>query len=143
MSHISTLQTQINDLDALEEACHELGLELRREQKTYSTYSRTARACDAAIVLPGNVHAYEIGVIAVGGGAYTLNYDEWNEGHGMVAKVGHDCGRLMHEYGRAKTKRIAQANGWRYREEKLADGRVRFFCQPKPQFAQAGQGKRW
>ena len=87
MSHISKVKTRIDDLDALEEACLELGLELRRDQKTYATYAGMKHACEAAIVLPENARAYEIGVVKVqgtDGQEYELAFDDWTGGRGMM-----------------------------------------------------------
>jgi len=143
MSHISTVKTAITDLDALEQACKELGLELRREQKTYRTYNKQQNACDAAIVIPGDERAYEIGlVLGKDGKTYEVNFDSWNGGKGMVERSGKGCSKIMVEYGRAKTKSIAQSKGWSYREERLQDGRIRCYCEPKRK-AYAGAGKRW
>jgi hypothetical protein len=143
MSHISSIKTQIADLDALADACHELGLELRRNQHTYKTYNGRETACDAAIVDPANARAYEVGLVrAADGQTYTLGFDAWNAGHGMMAKIGSGCGKLLQEYGRAKTRRIAASKGWSYREERLQDGRIRCYCEPKAQAAWAGGSQR-
>lgn len=143
MSHISTIKTQVNDLDALDEACRSLGLELRREQRTHRTFGGRQSECEAAIVLPGNADAYEVGVLRGDKpGTYQLAFDDWGGGHGMVAKTGEGCRTLLVEYARAKTKRLARAKGWSYREERLPDGRYRIHCQPKAKQAWAGASRR-
>jgi hypothetical protein len=144
MSHISTVKTAITDLDAIEVACRELGLELRREQKTYRTYNKQKHACHAAIVVPGNERAYEIGlVLGQDGQTYEVKFDTWNGGKGMVEKAGEGCRKILVEYGRAKTKSIAQSKGWSYREERLQDGRIRCYCEPKRAKAYAGAKRSW
>lgn len=143
MSHISTIRTQITDLEALDEACRELGLELRREQTTHKTYGGQQNDCDAAIVLPGRAGAYEIGlVLGADGKTYEINHDEWQGAGGMVEAAGRGCRRLLIEYGRAKTKRIAKAKGYSYREERLANGGWRCYCEPKRK-AYAGAKRSW
>lgn len=143
MSHISTVRTQINDLDALEDACRELGLELRREQKTHRFYSNQKNKCDHAIVLPGNPNAYEIGlVLGTDGKTYEVLHDDYMGGKGMVAVAGHGCQKLLVEYGRAKTKRIAAAKGMSYREERLGNGGWRCYVEPKKAYAGGGAAKR-
>lgn len=145
MSHISTIRTAINDLDALDEACRSLGLELRREQKTYRTYGGRESACEAAIVLPGSARAYEVGLLrGDAAGTYELAFDDWQGGQGMVARTGQECRTVLVEYARAKTKRLARQKGWSYREERLPDGRYRIHCQPKAKQAWAGaSGRSW
>ena len=141
MSHISQVKTAINDLDALEQACKALGLELRRDQKQHRYYSNQHNQCDHAIVLPGNASAYEIGlVLGADGQTYEIQHDDYMGGKGMTAVAGPGCRKLLVEYGRAKTQRIAQQKGWSYREERLQDGRIRCYCEPKQQQAWAGAG---
>ena len=139
MSHISTVDTQITDLDALEAACKELGLELRREQKQHKTYGDQKNQCDAAIILPGNARAYEIGlVLGEDGKTYEIKHDEWQGAGGMVQAAGRGAKKLLVEYGRARTKQIAQQKGWSYREERVGNG-YRCYVAPK---AKAYAGKK-
>lgn len=140
MSHIATVKSQINDLDALEEACRELGLELRRGQKQHHYYGGNVNACDHAIVHPGKPQAYEIGlVLGKDGQTYELQHDDYLGAQGMVEAAGKGCRKILVEYGRAKTRRIAQERGWSYREEKLDNGGYRCHCEPKRK-AYAGGG---
>lgn len=143
MSHISTVKTQINDLDALAEACQELGLELKRDQKTHRYYAGNQNKCDHAIVLPGNAQAYEIGlVLGQDGKTYEIQHDDYMGGKGMTEVAGKGCRKLLVEYGRAKTKRIAAQKGMSYREERLENGGWRCYCEPRKAYAGGGSAAR-
>jgi len=145
MSHISKVQMRIDDLDALADAAEALGLELRRDQKQWKYYAGKKSKCHAAIVDASNPAAYEVGVVAVDG-QYELAHDDYAGGMGMVAKTGRACKRLLVEYGVAKTKRLARAKGWRYREERRENGEVKCYVTPPGNYGQskaATTGKRW
>jgi hypothetical protein len=60
MSHITTIDLRIDDLDALSKACERLGLELIRGQKTFRGY--TQGKCDHAMRVKGATETYEIGL---------------------------------------------------------------------------------
>ena len=66
MSHISKIEIEIQSLADLKEACRELGLEFRENQKTYRCYGATNEetgegTCDHAIKVPKA--KYEIGIV--------------------------------------------------------------------------------
>ena len=77
MSHIAEVNLLVQDLDALQRARHRLGLELVRHQQTYRWYGTSVGdhplptgfakddlgTCEHAIRIPGNDHAYEIGIV--------------------------------------------------------------------------------
>jgi hypothetical protein len=120
MSHVTTAPTKIVNLQALELACKELGLELRRGQTTYRWYGRHVGdyplpegftredlgKCAHAISVPGNDHAYEIGVVQnKNGQGYTLMYDFYAKGYGLMDKVSNkplrqDCDALKVAYAK-------------------------------------------
>jgi hypothetical protein len=109
MSHFTTIQTQIKDLQALTEACLELGVELQSEVvcRGYGGISRTAHRI---VRLKG---PYDIAIDPspqVRGG-YDLTTDWWG-GH-VEKEVGPGFGRLLQSYGVAKTVREAQQRGLR------------------------------
>lgn len=60
MSHITTIDLRIDDLDALSKACERLGLELIRGQKTFNGY--TKGKCDHAMRVKGMPETFEIGL---------------------------------------------------------------------------------
>lgn len=95
MSHITTIDIEISNLDALDHAAKELGGLLQRNKTTYNWYGSRPNPCAHAISLPG-VH-YEVGVCAntKKPGTYTLNFDPYGSGnHGR-----HDGGRVLQAFG--------------------------------------------
>ena len=140
MSHISQIAIEVKDIDALEIACRERGVELRREQKTFRTFRGAQTKCDMAIVDPTNNRAYEIGVVLGKDGVYKLQTDEWQGGLGMNEKVGDRAGLLLQRYGLNVAKRQAAKQGWAANEQRLPDGSIRLVCEPKQQYATAGAG---
>ena len=61
MSHMSTIELEVKDIDILSKACSRMGLKLIRDQKTFKWFGRDDGVCDHAISIPDA--AYEIGVI--------------------------------------------------------------------------------
>jgi hypothetical protein len=155
MSHVTQIAIEVTDLDALEQACRTLGLELRRGQTTYKWYGTYVGDspmpegmsesmlghCHHAIRLPGWSHAYEIGVVQVANNTYRLHIDEWQGGYGMVALAGTNCAKLLQRYGLNVAAAQAKKEGMRVIGESLQqDGSIRLVLEPKQQFAFAGKG---
>lgn len=127
-SHVVKVKTVINDLDALARACRAIGLEFRQGQQHYRWYGRSVGDyplpegitsdmlghCDHAIAVPGNNQAYEIGVVKMPDGTFSLLWDFWNGGYGLEAAVGKDCGRLTGAYNLEVAATAAIAQGWQY-----------------------------
>ena len=63
MSHITQVEIEIHDIDALAQACSLIGVELRREQKTFRNFGGANTKCEMAIVDPANAEAYELGLV--------------------------------------------------------------------------------
>lgn len=148
MSHVVVGDCDIQDLDALDDGCKRLGtVELVRDQKTFKWYGQHVgdyalpagfRAdemglCDHAIrVVGGGPNTYEIGVCRRRDGkpGYTLLYDFWAGGHGLMQAVseagahGQDCGLLMQAYSTAAAVHEAWRNGFQVQEQKLSDGSI-------------------
>ena len=145
MSHVSVAQAVIKDLDILEEACKECGLELVRNQRTYKWYGRNVgdyREADAAalqgydvdgsclhaIRIPGNAKAYEIGVVAdKAGQGFRLLWDFYMGGFGLAEKIrdgnrGSNVNKLMRAYTLVGHRKTAIAKGLRYEERQNAEG---------------------
>ena len=118
MSHFTTIQTQVRDLEALRDACNELGLELKTKTPCRGYASQT-RECDHTIVLKG---PYDIAVdpSEAKDGTYGLTTDWW-DGH-VAREVGADYGRLLQAYGVHKTLREARARGLRATRRQENDG---------------------
>ena len=120
MSHFTTIQTQIRDLDALSDACVEMDLKLL-PNATCRGYAGMTRKAPHVIKLKG---PYDIAVAPSEGndGSYGLTTDWWD---GKVEKeVGTGYGRLLQSYGVHKTVREAATRGLRHTHRIEADGTV-------------------
>ena len=120
MSHFTSIQTQIRDVDALADACAELKLRL----VSYSTcrgYAGVVRQAPLVIKLNG---PYDIAVDASPekDGCYELTTDWW-DGH-VAKEVGVGYGRLLQSYGVHKTTREARLRGLRTSRRVEADGSI-------------------
>lgn len=125
MSHVTKIKIQIKSLEALRRAAETCGL-IMREQSTYRWYGRSVGdyplpegitesqlgKCDYALSIPGNPRAYEVGVMGMGDGTYSLLWDFWNGGYGLQAAIGNDGHRLVTEYTLEAAQEAAQAQGW-------------------------------
>ena len=129
MSHVTVIDVQIKDLEALKIACKKCGLEFRENKKTYNWYGRHVGdyplpegftkkdlgKCDHAIGVPGKDNAYEIGVVKQDNN-YTMLWDFWNGGYGLEALAGKDCENVTNAYtteiALKEASTFAQAQGW-------------------------------
>lgn len=119
MSHFTTIQTQIRDIDALRDACAELGLGL--EANTHARgYAGNQRAGAYVIRLKG---PYDIALNVQPDGTYGLTTDWW-EGH-VEREVGPRYGRLLQLYGVHKATREAWRKGYTVRRQSLRDGGIK------------------
>lgn len=114
MSHVVNMKMRIHDLEALRDACPDLGLEFVAGQKTYKWYGQhvgdyplpegfTADMlgkCDHAIRVKGaQGNTYEVGVVkSPDGNGYSLLWDFWQGGYGLQAKIGDNGDRLKQAY---------------------------------------------
>lgn len=103
MSHVTTIDLFITDLDSLAKACERLGLELVTGQKTFKWFGRFVGdsvppqginpkdygKCEHAIRVKGNKQAYEIGLVkrVDGKAGYQLVWDNWQGGYGLCEKT--------------------------------------------------------
>jgi hypothetical protein len=119
MSHFTTIDIQIKDLNALRSACAELHLELvpNAEARGYGTNRLKG---DYVIRLKG---PYDVALQRQPDNTYRLVADLW-EGH-VEREVGTGFGRLKQLYGVHKTVREARLQGLNVRRQNLADGRIR------------------
>jgi hypothetical protein len=120
MSHFTTIQTQIRDLDALQDACVELGLGFLQNAKCRG-YAGVTRTAPHVIQLKG---PYDIAVdhSPEKDGSYGLTTDWW-DGH-VAKEVGIGYGRLLQSYGIHKTMREARSRGLRVHRKQEQDGSV-------------------
>ena len=119
MSHFTSIQTQIKDLDALADACKELGVELVHGgvARGYATNTRTG---DAVIKLKG---PYDIALNRQEDGTYGLTTDWWG-GH-VEKEVGTNFTRLIQLYGVHKAMREAKKKGYLTSRKTLPNGAIK------------------
>lgn len=129
MSHVVTIQCEVNDLEALSAAAQELGMELS-ESKTYKWYGRfmgdwklpegfsssDLGKCDHVLRVKGaGPETYEVGVVKRRDGkpGYNLLFDFWSGGFGLVDKIGENAVNLKREYALAVAAKEMRRNGFR------------------------------
>ena len=120
MSHFTTILTQIRDVDALEAACAELGVELLRDTDARG-FANSTRHGELVVRLKG---PYDIAANRPAPTEpYELSTDWWN-GH-VEAEVGPNYGRLLQLYGVHKTIREANKKRLRVTRHQETDGSIR------------------
>ncbi len=152
MSHIATVDVQIKDLSSLQKACEKLGLELVKGQTNFKWYGRfvgdsvqfveSLRAkginvndygkCDHVIrVKDASRHTYEIGVVKLADGTYTLLWDYFQGGFGLMDKVAADSdkakegvGKLVQRYATEVAAKRLKQQGYRVTET-VVDGKIK------------------
>lgn len=118
MSHFTTIQTEVRDLEALDDACAEMGFQLLTDSHCRG-FAGILRKAGHVIRLKG---PYDIAVDPVEGGRYGFSADWW-EGH-VAREVGPGYGHLLQSYGVHKTLRTARTRGLRATRRIEADGTV-------------------
>jgi hypothetical protein len=140
MSHCVAIDIEVKDLDALATACGELGLVLNRGQQTYRWFGRLVGDypmpegftkddlghCEHAISVAGNPKAYEVGLVKRRDGrpGYTLLYDFWAGGCGLMEKVGEECKALRQRYSVVVAEKAARKQGFRTQRRTLENGQM-------------------
>jgi hypothetical protein len=137
MSHVSKIEIQVNDLEALQAACERLGGKFLHGKTRYEWFGQFMRdwplpdgikeedlgKCQHAMSFPGA--RYEVGVVPTKNGkGYTLLFDFWRSG-GLDKVLGEKGEKLKQAYGIEKTRRAARRKGYAANETKQADGRMR------------------
>jgi len=143
MSHVTDIKTEIKDLDALAIAAEKLGLELVRDQKTYKWYGKfigdaplpegmteeDLGQCEHALRVKGRPNAYEVGVIkAKNGKGYTLLFDYYAGGQGLMKHIGDNAGKLTQRYAAEAAIKQARRQGFQCRETVGTDGKIRIIA---------------
>lgn len=118
MSHFVSIETQIKDLEALDEACIELGIRLMH-QASCRGYGGIERKAQHTIELNG---PYDIAVDSNEIGFFVLTTDWWG-GH-VEKEVGSGFGRLLQSYAVHKTVKEARQRGFRTSQQVQEDGSV-------------------
>ena len=123
MSHFTTILTQIRDVDALADACAELGVELLRDTEARG-FANSTRHGELVVRLKG---PYDIAANRAnpndGTEPYELTTDWWN-GH-VEREVGPNYGRLLQLYGVHKTMREAAKKHLRVTRRQETDGSIK------------------
>lgn len=145
MSHVSHIDLEVNDLNALEMAAKSCGLELVRGQKTIRWFGRWIRdyhgddaaykhgispeqygQCSHAIRVPNNNEAYEVGVLDNGDGTYKIYFDHWGPGKAITDRIGRNGEKLKQQYVKAVAIQTLQKKGFTLKsEEDLASGSLK------------------
>ncbi len=135
MSHITAITVQIKSLAALRAAVAEFGAEFIEGKTTYEWYGRTTGPvpaglkaeelgkCSHVIRIPGV--KYEIGVVHRPDGTYTLAYDSWGDGQGLLKKFGEGCGKLVQSYAVHTATMAAKAKGMLVRRQTQDNGAIK------------------
>ncbi len=146
MSHVAAIDLFVTDLDALERACKQLGLVLKRGQKTYTWYGvwmddfneeRAAAMkaydpkefgkCAHAIQREGHRPGdYEIGLVKnPNGDGWSTVFDDYGSGHYFAAKLGGgDLPELKSEYAAAVTEADLWSQGYLTEREYLPNNEI-------------------
>lgn len=146
MSHVAVISTVFKDLECLEQAAKDCGLVFNWNQKTWKYYGSWVNdyhdadaaykngiktedygKCLHAISVPGNKHAYEIGIVKnpnAEEGGYKLLVDFYGGGNGLQAHIGgsKDYYKLQDAYSKHVVIKQAEAQGYTWEEETAEDG---------------------
>jgi hypothetical protein len=116
MSHFTDVELEIKDLQALEDACKEMGFELVRN--TTARYYYGSKQADIVIKLSGK---YDMTVEKSENG-YKLQAD-WYDGH-VARCVGQNADLLKQNYATHVAMRMARKKGYRVQRRNLQNGKV-------------------
>ncbi len=140
MSHITTIDLMITDLDSLAKACERLGLELVRGQKTFRGY--TTGQCEHAMRVISQSQAYEVGLSKrTDGKGYDLKWDGGMSAYGpaklLYDKLGYEAityggkapsmDKLKDWYAAEVAKKQMRRQGFRVTATQQ-QGRVQVLC---------------
>ena len=139
MSHVTTIDIEIRDLDALAAACRRCGLELARGQEKFLWFAGKRSKCVHAIrvdraaaeysELREDKEPYEIGVTPrKDGRGFELKLDSHAGGFGLMERCGKGAQKLKQMYATEVAKRTAQRQGYSVREVAQADGSIRLLA---------------
>jgi len=113
VSHISTINLQVVDLDAFEVAVTAKGGRLKRDQKQHRYYAGAMSPCDHAVSVPNS--AFEVGMVprkGPGEFGWDLAYDNWgSDGRVIEQHFGKGLTGLADEYAAQMALRYAAREG--------------------------------
>jgi len=119
MSHFATIKTQIKDIQALRDACAEMGL-LVLQNTGARGYESNRHRGEYVIALKG---PYDIALNRQPDGAYGLTTDWW--GDHVEKEVGKNYGKLLQLYGVHKAMREARQRGYSVQRAALNNGAIK------------------
>ncbi len=119
MSHWTTIETQIRDIDALRAACAEMNLTLLENTEARG-FGENRQRGDYVIRLNG---PYDIAASRQADGSFTLHTDWW-KGH-VEREVGRNFGRLLQLYAVHKATREARKRGLSVQRKLLPSGAIK------------------
>lgn len=145
MSHVSCIDVEIKDLDALKRVATELGLEFMEGQSTYKWYGRWVKdynatdaaynhgidtndygKCTHALRQKDHLAGYEVGVVAAPGGGYKLIWDFWSGGYGLCDKIGQKGEKLIQGYSKEVAVKALAKKGLKVKSvERLSTGQLK------------------
>ena len=119
MSHFTDIETQISDVEALRDACKELGLELVENAEARGYFRSQSMRGQYVIRLKG---PYDVALNKDKNGFYQITADLW-EGR-VEQEVGKGYGKLLQLYGAHKVMREARRKGYRVNRGANKQGHV-------------------
>lgn len=121
MSHITNIDLEIKDLNALQSACRRMGLTFNHGAGKVRFYKSQSVDADHVINVPGC--SYDVGVVSNKTGGFSLVWDNYQTG-GLEAILGAGAGKLKQAYGIEKAKIEARKKGYSVVEAKKSDGSI-------------------
>ena len=118
MSHLAKIELIIKNLDALKQACRDLGFIYDPNLTSFKSYYGD-NPCHSAIRIVGC--DYEIGVIKENDNTYSLHWDSWHEG-GLTPVIGLNAGVIKQAYTIEAVKREAKLKKYRVTQKKIKKG---------------------
>lgn len=137
MSHVTKIAVSINDLESLKQAAHEMGGLFIEGKTTYGWFGRHVGdyplpegitkeqlgKCSHAIMLPGC--QYEIGVVQMPDGNYTLLYDFWGPGQQLKKQFGDNLKGLVQMYSVYRATNVALKKGYKVKRSVSDNGSIK------------------
>ena len=132
MSHTTTINSNVVDLDALAAAVKALGGQFIRNVTEFTQYSAPGR-CDHVIRLPSV--RYEVGVARnAEQNKYDLLYDPYgfdhsrHDGHQLERRFGKGLSTLTQHYNVERTARLCQQHGKQVRRVTQPNGTISIYA---------------
>ena len=119
MSHFTTIEIEIRDIEALEYTCEELGVGLEKNAEARG-FGNNRRKADYVIRLNG---PYDVALNKQSDGSYKVETDLWNKS--VEKELGSGLGRLKQMYAVNKATREARRKGYSVTKEVLPNKNIR------------------